>query len=186
MITAKLAEAGCFSKIVTLHHVPIGASIGYGIHEFLAQEALLLDHQQYADWATLLARDVGYRCPSRLFSQTADTDQRDADTMQTYNREFLLARAKKPAEPPETPCSLKSVRRLITNVIISSGESSKEYAVNSYVLVAGASGMCSGLPLMTVERRDVIRSCSYTYQIARREVSFSMSSPDMLRVAHIV
>jgi 3-phenylpropionate/cinnamic acid dioxygenase small subunit len=178
-----IGSRDCY-KVFTPRHVPVGAGTGYEIHEFLAQEALMLDQRQFADWATLLARDLTYRCPSWLFSPEFGKESETKEITHEYDRDFVARYAQRPELT--APDSAKCVRRLITNVLVSSGGAAKEYSVKSYVLVAAASANSVEQPLITFERRDIIRRCSYTFQIARREVALSRINAEMLRTVRVL
>ena len=165
--------------------VPVSAEKGYEIHEFLAQEALLLDRQQYTDWGTLLAQDSIYRCSKRLFAAfTGRGMETIEDAEREYDRAFLLRYLQSPNTSVED-LPLQPVRRLITNVIVSAADNAREFAVTSYVLVAGARGALAQQPSLTIERRDVLRRHAYTYRIVRRSVDVSATDGDVLRAARI-
>jgi hypothetical protein len=161
-----MGSQNCY-KIATLRHVPVGAGTGYEIHEFLAQEASLLDQRQFADWATLLGRDLTYRCPSWLFSPESGAARETKESTREYDRDFVARYAQRPELTAPGPA--KRVRRLITNV-----------------LVASAAANFIEQPLMTIERRDIIRRCSRTFQIACREVALSRVNTEMLRTVCVL
>jgi 3-phenylpropionate/cinnamic acid dioxygenase small subunit len=166
-MTADSFAQDCGSrKMATLGHVSVGPAIGYAIHEYYMQEAMLLDQLQYEDWATLLTRDLSYRCPASLFQPgtagATDIVERD--------REFLLRHLGSARNHADQAGSALPVRRLITNIFVSSGGSSKEYAVRTYLLITGPRDSAGNSLMVMAERRDLLRRCSYTYQIARREV----------------
>jgi 3-phenylpropionate/cinnamic acid dioxygenase small subunit len=154
--------------------VPAGASVGYDVHEFLAHEALFLDHGRYDDWLTLLATDVVYRCPTSLFGTpgshaTAPIIQSACD----YNYDSLVTHARSLRRAVPDTSSDTRTRRLVSNVIVGPGHRPKEYAVSSYVLITGAPRGEPEARLMTVERQDVLRRCSHSFRLVRREIRLS-------------
>lgn len=173
-------------NLVTLRHMPVNAATGYGIHEFLAREALLLDHEQYEDWTTLLARDLTYCCPVHLLATTVEPAvQPSAQTTREYDYEFLTRYAR--AAQRTVPISgARAVRRLLTNVIVEMGPSSNTYDVTSYVLLIGAEDATPGLPLSAIERHDVLRRCALSYQLTHRTISPGTLSAEVLRAVHII
>jgi 3-phenylpropionate/cinnamic acid dioxygenase small subunit len=159
-----------FTKPATLRHVPVSPSVGYDIHEFLAHEALFLDYGRYTDWLTLLATDVIYRCPARVFgTQGNHATERMSEDVHDFAYDSLVSRARNLQDKP----SGIRVRRLVSNVIVTPGHRPKEYVVSSYVLITGAPRNEPEARLMTVERRDVLRRCSHSFRLAQREISSS-------------
>jgi 3-phenylpropionate/cinnamic acid dioxygenase small subunit len=181
-----LATSVCLPSPVTLRHVPVNATTGYEIHEFLAQEALLLDHAHYEDWSTLLARDLKYRCPAHLFAAMSEPAGQALNyTAGEYDHDFL-ARYARHAGRLEQSSQVRSVRRLITNVVIELGCSSNMYSVRSYVLLMGTLDNTPGSPLVTIERHDTLRRCSVSYQIASRTIHLGPASMEVLRAARVL
>jgi Ring hydroxylating beta subunit len=181
MVMRVLDNIQCPPGLATMRHVPVSSSEGYEIHEYLSMEALFLDHCQYEEWATLLAKDIIYRGPAQLFAP-GDAGDSPADVTREYGYEFLVRYARSMKEAAGVP----RLRRLITNVIVATGPSLREFAVTSYLVVTGALGTDSEAKFLTVERHDVIRRCSRSYQIARREVGFSPTNREVARLALIV
>ncbi|MEA3180340.1 MAG: hypothetical protein QOI59_3863 [Gammaproteobacteria bacterium] len=146
--------------------LPIAASVGYEIHEFLAWEALLLDHHRYEEWTGLLTTDLVYLSPGKK-----------------WNHEVLVSAAR---QATREHASLAShTRRLVSNVIISPADCSREFTVNSYVLLMGARPNENETKWATVERCDRLRRTAHAFQISRREIHFAQSAaeprlPDIL------
>jgi 3-phenylpropionate/cinnamic acid dioxygenase small subunit len=175
MAADSFPEDGSVRKMATLRHVSVGSSIGYAIHEYYVQEAMLLDQMQYADWATLLAPDLKYLCPAPLLPSVTTTPGETVERDRSY-----LLRHLRSSPAAERARNAPSVRRLITNILVSGGISPKEYTVKTYALITGTWGASGSSFMVTAERHDTLRRCSYTYQIARREVRFGATSGEVL------
>ena len=162
--------------------LPVSSSVGYEIHEFLAWEALLLDHRRYGEWSALLSRDFVYHSPIGLFPDDADQARpRQVNPHREIDYNFILARVRDVESQPSTATADPSfhVHRLITNVIVSPAHCSKEFVVTSYVLLTCARDNEPEGRLLTVERNDCLRRRSTSYQIARREVRLAQIPPEM-------
>jgi 3-phenylpropionate/cinnamic acid dioxygenase small subunit len=168
---------------VTVRPMPVSSSVGYEIHEFLAWEALLLDHRRYGEWSALLSKDLVYRSPPGLFSDAPEPARPpQINPPQESDYDFILAHVRElECQLPATTAAAPSfhVHRLITNVIVSPAHCSKEFVVTSYVLLTCARDNEPEGRLLTVERNDCLRRRSTSYQIARREVRLAQIPPEM-------
>ena len=161
----------------------VSAAAGYNVREFLAWEAFLLDHERYAEWTALLSTDLRYRGPAEMFAQLPDEGPSlTADSRPVRDHNFILVRVRELEGRLATrraPDASVSVHRLITNVMVSPGDCSHEFAVVSYVLVTTTpQGKC-GEKILTVERRDRLRCMSDSFQIARRELRLTRMPAEM-------
>jgi 3-phenylpropionate/cinnamic acid dioxygenase small subunit len=162
--------------------ISISSSVGYEIHEFLAWEALLLDHQRYGEWSTLLSTDLVYRCPVHLFADFPEQAQQPPNHhLQDKDYDFVLSRVR--AMERELPTTeegpLIRAHRLVTNVMASHADCSKEFAVTSYVLVTCSRENEPENKLLAVERRDCLRRVTDSFHIARREVRIARIPAEM-------
>jgi 3-phenylpropionate/cinnamic acid dioxygenase small subunit len=146
--------------MLTQHRpLPIASSVGYEIHEFLAWEALLLDNHRYDEWTGLLTTDLVYFSPGKK-----------------WNHQTLLDAARQATREHASLAS--NTRRLVSNVIISPANCSREFSVNSYVLLMGARSGENESMWATVERRDCLRRTAQSFQISRREIRFIQSAAE--------
>jgi 3-phenylpropionate/cinnamic acid dioxygenase small subunit len=170
-----IQHTSSFSQPATLRHVSTSAAVGYDIHEWLAHEALFLDHGRYDDWITLLATDLVYRCPAWVFnaSSAVRTTVPAIGRLHDYDYHSVTTHAKgmRPTSSDTLPDF--QIRRLVTNVIVTSGHRPKEFVVHSYVLITGAPRDQPEDRLMTVERQDTLRCCSRSFRLTRRELRLS-------------
>jgi 3-phenylpropionate/cinnamic acid dioxygenase small subunit len=167
---------------VTARPMPVSSSVGYEIHEFLAWEALLLDHRRYGEWSALLSKDLVYSSPVGLFSDAPDQARRpQINPHQERDYNFILARVQELARQLSTTTTAAAfhAHRLITNVIVSPAHCSREFAVTSYVLVTCARDNEPEGRLLTVERLDCLRRTSTSFQIARRECRIAQIPAEM-------
>jgi 3-phenylpropionate/cinnamic acid dioxygenase small subunit len=167
---------------VTARPMPVSSSVGYEIHEFLAWEALLLDHRRYGEWSALLSQDLVYRSPVGLFPAAPDQARMpQVNPHQDRDCNFVLARVRELERQPSitTADPPLHAHRLITNVIVSPAHCSREFAVTSYVLVTCARDNEPEARLLTVERLDCLRRTSTSFQIARREVRSAQIPAEM-------
>ena len=162
--------------------IPVSSAVGYDVHEFLAWEAFLLDHRRYGEWAALLSRDLRYRGPAELFPEPDEPHPTSADMRPVRDYDFVLARVRElegRLASEHTPVNSVSVHRLITNVMVSPADCSREFAVTSYVLVTGMRADEREERILTVERRDCLRRMSDSFQITRRDLRITGVPQDM-------
>jgi hypothetical protein len=187
IVMSHVRHANVFTKPATLRHLSVSHSIGYEIHEFLAQEALFLDYGHYDNWTTLLATDVVYRCPIRVLGVSGDhTTLPTAEGMHDYDYDSLVSHTRSIQRAASDSQHGTTARRMVCNVLVSPGQRTKEFLVTSYVLITGALGNEPEARLMTVERRDILRRCSYFYRLARREIRLGQISGNAMELARVL
>lgn len=162
MVTGLNAEPRKSKDPFAAFPISVGSSVGYEIQEFLAWEALLLDHRRYAEWSALLAKDLVYRCLGR------------PDEESSYN--FTLRHLRR---QPEAAAQATSghTHRFLSNVIVAHGIAHEEFAVSSYVLINYALPGEAILGTFAVERRDYLRraTCN-TFRLMRRDIRMGLVS----------
>src|SRR6266436_8442322 len=89
-----LKEVQQAGDTAALRPIPVSAAIGYDVHEFLAWEAFLLDHQRYGEWTALLSRDLRYRGPAELFAQPDEPHSTPVDSRPVRDYNFILTRVR--------------------------------------------------------------------------------------------
>jgi 3-phenylpropionate/cinnamic acid dioxygenase small subunit len=146
-----------------VHPLSVSSAIGYEIHEFLAWEALLLDGSRYPEWSALLAKDLAYRCPGR------------PDAERSYNMTLWHLRK----QPAVAKTAHGHTHRFVSNVIVTHGDCSGEFAVASYILVNYSHPEHADTKAFTVDRRDHLLRVPNTFRIMRREVRMGHVSPDV-------
>ncbi len=140
------------------------------IQRFLYREAAILDRRDYRGWISLLTDDVIYRVSAQV--------NRDADigplpyAIIDETAARLKARLEQVANAKlthaENPPTL--TRRMVSNVLATSGDRDNEFMVMSNVLIFRTRPEMPEGALFAGERADVLRRVNGTLLIARREV----------------
>jgi 3-phenylpropionate/cinnamic acid dioxygenase small subunit len=149
------------------------------LHEFLDDEATLLDDEQLTEWLEVLAEDLVYRAPVRLtrnrtegpgFSETmAHFDDTHASLIRRVARVTQSPNAWA-VDPPSR------IRRHVSNVRAFRTADPDEYRVRSYVLVIRSHSDTSAQSYMSVAREDLIRRTELGWRLARRDIYLGQST----------
>lgn len=160
--------------------------IYWELHEFLEDEAVLLDEERLAEWLELLADDVRYRMPVRVSVNRAMGDG-FSRRMYFYNdtKKVLAMRIHRLVgtkngwveEPPSR------ITRLVTGIRVFRTERSNEYGVQSNLLLARSRSDAGEVKLLTARRHDVLRRMDKGPLIARREIYLNQTTIDMHNLA---
>jgi 3-phenylpropionate/cinnamic acid dioxygenase small subunit len=157
--------------------LPVTAGVYHDIQHFLFREALLLDHQRFDEWTTLLATDAVLCLPARFAREIGMECGAGVDHFQ-YDRQAISARFKRMQQRAGSdagqPLSTKT-RRFITNVIVCACDRD-EYNVLSYVLVTRSGPGEAQSQILSAERYDRLRSASRHFKIVRREIVMDQTS----------
>lgn len=76
---------------MTARPLPYGDERHQRAHQFLVEEAHLLDHARFADWLALMHPDIAYRMPVRVTSAKL-TDESIVQTMDHFNEDLYSLR----------------------------------------------------------------------------------------------
>ncbi len=154
--------------------VPIGSPVYNQVLQFLYTEARLLDEIRLKEWGETLAQDLIYNAPLR---ETRPVSQQAASvvrTMQHFHDDWRSVMGRivrltgtKSAWAEDPP---SRTRRLVTNVMVETGEQPGEYVVRSYLLVTRSRFNFDEFDLISAERRDVLRVEGESFKLARREI----------------
>jgi phthalate 3,4-dioxygenase subunit beta len=150
-------------------------------HQFLVEEAALLDAADYAGWLGLLCDDIRYLMPVRVttargagFDTLADMGHFDEDLYALRKRVQRLATDHAWTEDPPS-----RTRHFVTNVrtFRSSGfpgsaipNGGVEFRVESAVLLFRSRGDTREADLVSAGRTDVLRETAAGLRLARREI----------------
>ena len=156
--------------------------LGYGdpahlaAHQFLVEEAALLDAADYAGWLGLLCEDIRYLMPVRVttargagFDSLADMGHFDEDMYALRKRVQRLATEHAWAEDPPS-----RTRHLVTNVRTFSGGPG-ELRVESALLLFRSRGDTRAADLLSAGRTDLLRETGDGLRLARREITVDES-----------
>ena len=144
------------------------------MHDFLIDEAELLDNVRLGEWSQLLADDIEYNVPLRL---TKPFQQQDGTVVRTVqhmhdNHGSLMLRVKRVTDTRsawgEDPPS--RTRRLVGNVRVFRTGKPDEFKVLSTMLLTRSRFEFDHFDLIPCERHDVIRRAGASLLLARREV----------------
>jgi 3-phenylpropionate/cinnamic acid dioxygenase small subunit len=150
-------------------------------HQFLVEEAALLDAADYAGWLGLLCDDIRYLMPVRVttargagFDTLADMGHFDEDMYALRKRVQRLATDHAWTEDPPS-----RTRHFVTNVRTFPGSAvpssayqndGVEFRVESAVLLFRSRGDTREADLVSAGRTDVLRETPAGLRLARREI----------------
>lgn len=153
-------------------------------HQFLVDEAYLLDAQCYEDWLDTLTDDVGYLMPVRVttalgagFDTSPGMAHFDEDK---YSLSRRVARFRTEHAWTEDPPS--RLRHHITNVRTFAGADDTELRVESAELLFRSRGDVNEAAFISCGRRDVLRWCEGQLKLARRTI---MVDESVLRMQNL-
>jgi phthalate 3,4-dioxygenase beta subunit len=145
-------------------------------HQFLVEEATLLDAADYAGWLNLLCEDVRYLMPVRVttargagFDSLADMGHFDEDMYSLRKRVQRLATDHAWTEDPPS-----RTRHFVTNVRTFRRQPA-ELQVESAVLLFRSRGDTREPSLISAGRTDLLRETGDGLRLARREIKVDES-----------
>ncbi|HEU5417745.1 MAG TPA: 3-phenylpropionate/cinnamic acid dioxygenase subunit beta [Streptosporangiaceae bacterium] len=152
--------------------VPYGDPAHLAAHQFLVEEAALLDAADYEGWLGLLTDDIRYLMPVRVttargagFDSLADMAHFDEDMYALRKRVQRLATDHAWTEDPPS-----RTRHFVTNVRTFPGGGS-ELLVESAMLMFRSRGDTREADLLSAGRRDRLRQVAGGLRLARREIT---------------
>jgi phthalate 3,4-dioxygenase subunit beta len=141
------------------------------VHQWLVEEAELLDNRRYREWLERMTDDVVYRMPVRVTtahsledSMLDDMDHFDEDR---YSLGKRVERFETEHAWTEDPPS--RTRHYVTNVRVSEDDGD-ELIAKSYLLLFRSRGDVREPDLVSAERTDVLRQVDGELRLARRDV----------------
>ncbi len=159
-----------------------GRPLSYGdpahlaAHQFLVEEAALLDAADYAGWLGLLCEDIRYVMPVRVttargagFDSLADMGHFDEDMYALRKRVQRLATDHAWTEDPPS-----RTRHFVTNVRTFSG-AGDDLRVESALLLFRSRGDTREASLISAGRTDLLRATPDGLRLARREITVDES-----------
>lgn len=139
-------------------------------HQFLVDEAYLLDAQRYEAWLDTLTDDVRYSMPVRVttargagFNTSPGMDHFAEDKYSLTQRVARMGTEHVWAEDPPS-----RLRHFITNVRTFAGDDPAHLVVESAELLFRSRGDVNDAALMSCGREDVLRRCGDHWKLARR------------------
>jgi len=172
--------------LTSLDRVRATDPIYWELHEFLEDEATLLDEERLNEWLDLLSDDLRYWMPVRVGVNRAMGDG-FSRRMCFYNdtksvlamrvRRLVGTRSGWVEDPPSR------VSRFVTGIRVFRTQKSNEYAAESNLLLTRSRTDLGEVKLLTARRRDVLRRMDKGPQIARREIYLNQTTIDMHNLA---
>ena len=158
--------------------LPDGDPAHLAAHQFLVEEAALLDAADYAGWLGLLCEDIRYVMPVRVttargadFDSLADMGHFDEDMYALRKRVQRLATDHAWTEDPPS-----RTRHFVTNVRTFSGEGEgDDLRVESALLLFRSRGDTREPSLISAGRTDLLRATPDGLRLARREITVDES-----------
>jgi phthalate 3,4-dioxygenase subunit beta len=158
--------------------LPYGDPAHLAAHQFLVEEAALLDAADYAGWLGLLCEDIRYVMPVRVttargadFDSLADMGHFDEDMYALRKRVQRLATDHAWTEDPPS-----RTRHFVTNVRTFSGaDAGGDLRVESALLLFRSRGDTREPSLISAGRTDVLRATADGLRLARREITVDES-----------
>lgn len=140
-------------------------------HQFLVEEAALLDAADYAAWLNLLCEDIRYVMPVRVttargagFDALADMGHFDENLYALRKRVQRLATDHAWTEDPPS-----RTRHFVSNVRTFAGGGA-DLRVESSLLLFRSRGDTRPPDLLSAGRADILRRADDGYRLARREI----------------
>jgi phthalate 3,4-dioxygenase subunit beta len=166
---------------VTARPLPYGDPAHLAAHQFLVEEAALLDAADYAGWLNLLCEDIRYLMPVRVttargagFDTLADMGHFDENIYSLRKRVQRLATDHAWTEDPPS-----RTRHFVTNIRTFSSEAGPEagelrvfrvFRVESALLLFRSRGDTREPSLISAGRTDLLRETGDGLRLARREI----------------
>jgi phthalate 3,4-dioxygenase beta subunit len=156
--------------------LPYGDPAHLAAHQFLVEEAALLDAADYASWLNLLCEDIRYVMPVRVttargagFDSLADMSHFDEDLYALRKRVQRLATDHAWTEDPPS-----RTRHFVTN-IRTFRHLTSELRVESALLLFRSRGDTREPDLISAGRTDLLREAGDGLKLARREITVDES-----------
>ena len=156
--------------------LPYGDPAHLAAHQFLVEEAALLDAADYAGWLDLLCEDIRYVMPVRVttargagFDSLADMGHFDENMYALRKRVQRLATDHAWTEDPPS-----RTRHFVTNVRTFRHRTS-ELRVESSLLLFRSRGDTREPDLISAGRTDLLRETGDGLKLARREITVDES-----------
>lgn len=146
-------------------------------HQFLVEEADLLDTLRFEEWLALVTDDVVYRMPVRVTAVKA-IDETTVRTMDHFDEDHysLAKRVERFATThawTEDPQS--RLRHHVTNVLTYTTGRDDELEVRSAVLLFRSRGDANEADLISAGRRDTLRTVDGRLMLAARHIEVDES-----------
>lgn len=163
-----------------------GSELYWRIHDFLIDEARLLDDGRFNDWFELLAEDISYTMPVRqttLRRKGTGIEPRtpwfyeDIESMRVRVRRVMESDKAYSEDPPSR------TRHFVSNIVIHETDRAHEYAVSSYLLLLRNRGEADNYELASADRQDILRVSNEAITLVRRTILIDQARLGMQNLA---
>lgn len=164
--------------------LPCNSAAYSELHDFLIDEAELLDEDLHWEWLALLTDDIVYCMPARetLYRRDGRGYDLNGNNLFEDNKMSLALRVTRSVsiesafdrEPPPR------IRRQITNIKAFETDVSGEYAVRSYILLLRNRQDATRFDMLPARREDIIRRTPDGLRLARRTILVDASVLDSI------
>jgi phthalate 3,4-dioxygenase subunit beta len=169
----------------------VGRSLPFGderhllAHQWLVDEAYLLDAQNYGDWLDLLADDIHYYMPVKVTTAVGAGFDTAPGMAHFDENKYSLSRrvARFATEHAWTEDPPSRVRHFVTNVRTFETDVAEELMVESAVLLFRSRGDVGESALVSAAREDLLRHEKERWKLARRLISVDESVIRMQNLA---
>lgn len=166
-------DPGSTTSVDRSQLVPYTDPLHQSLHQFLVEEAALLDDRRYEEWLALMTDDVVYRMPVRVTTagdfEGSVLGEMDHFLEDSYSLGKRVQRLRTEYAWTEDPPS--RVRHFVTNVrTFRVGRGDDEVIAQSYVLLFRSRGDTREAEFVSAERTDHLRAAEGTWRIARRDI----------------
>lgn len=165
--------------------LPFGDERHLLAHQWLVDEAYLLDAQDYDTWLDRLTEDIRYLMPVRVttalgagFDTSPGMAHFDEDKYSLSRRVARFATEHAWTEDPPS-----RMRHFVTNVRTFATDDAGELVVESAVLLFRSRGDVRESALVSAGRRDVLRSTPGGWKLANRTITVDESVLRMQNLA---
>jgi 3-phenylpropionate/cinnamic acid dioxygenase small subunit len=152
--------------------LPFNDSRHLAAHQFLVDEAYLLDAQQYEAWLETMTDDIRYVMPVRVttargagFDTSPGMAHFDEDKYSLSQRVARMGTEHVWAEDPPS-----RLRHFITNVRTFACDDDERLEVESAELLFRSRGDVNESALVSCGREDLLRWCDDRWKLARRNI----------------
>jgi 3-phenylpropionate/cinnamic acid dioxygenase small subunit len=154
-------------------------------HQFLVDEAYLLDAQQYREWLDLLTDDIHYLMPVRVTTALGAGFDTSPGMAHFDENKYSLSRrvARFLTEHAWTEDPPSRLRHYITNVRTFATDDNNHLVVESAELLFRSRGDVNEAALVSCGREDLLRRDGTTWTLARRTILIDESVIRMQNLA---
>jgi len=154
-------------------------------HQWMVDEAYLLDQQDYPAWLDLLTEDIHYYMPVKVTTALGAGFDTSPGMAHFDENKYSLSRrvARFVTEHAWTEDPPSRLRHYVTNVRTFATGNPDELIVDSAVLLFRSRGDVHAPSLVSAGREDLLRRAGSSWQLARRHIAVDESVIRMQNLA---